>query len=67
MTRVLRTLALALSVVIILCSSARAQVAQAELRGTAWSVRHDGTQPLARGRRCIVERVEGLMLHVRPE
>jgi membrane protein implicated in regulation of membrane protease activity len=42
-------------------------VGKAELRGTAWSVRHDGPEPLARGRRCRVERVEGLMLHVRPE
>jgi inner membrane protein len=42
-------------------------VGKAELRGTAWSVRHDGAEPLPRGRRCIVERVEGLMLHVRPE
>ena len=42
-------------------------VGKAELRGTAWSVRHDGPAPLPRGRRCRVERIEGLMLHVRPE
>jgi inner membrane protein len=42
-------------------------VGKAELRGTAWSVRHDGTETLPRGRRCRVERVDGLMLSVRPE
>lgn len=42
-------------------------VGKAELRGTAWSVRHDGPDVLARGRRCRVVRVDGLMLHVRPE
>ncbi len=42
-------------------------VGKAELRGTAWSVRHDSSATLARGRRCRVERVEGLMLYVRPE
>jgi membrane protein implicated in regulation of membrane protease activity len=42
-------------------------VGKAELRGTAWSVRHDGPETLARGRRCRVERVDGLTLHVRPE
>src|SRR4029450_686357 len=53
-------------------------VGKAELRGTAWSVRHDGAERLVggqgwrgerllRGRRCVVERVDGLMLHVRPE
>lgn len=42
-------------------------VGKAELRGTAWSVRHDGPDTLARGRRCRVDRVDGLTLHVRPE
>ena len=42
-------------------------VGKAELRGTAWSVRHDGPALLARGQRCRVERVEGLTLHVKPE
>jgi membrane protein implicated in regulation of membrane protease activity len=42
-------------------------VGKAELRGTAWSVRHDGPAPLPRGHRCRVERVEGLTLHVKPE
>jgi membrane protein implicated in regulation of membrane protease activity len=42
-------------------------VGKAELRGTAWSVRHDSPETLARGRRCRVDRVDGLTLHVRPE
>jgi len=42
-------------------------IAKAELRGTTWTVRsvHDGE--LATGRRCRVERVDGLTLWVRPE
>lgn len=42
-------------------------VGKAELRGTAWSVRHATADTLPRGRRCVVERVDGLTLHVRPE
>jgi membrane protein implicated in regulation of membrane protease activity len=54
-------------VAILLDDLAPGAVGKAELRGTAWSVRHDGPELLARGRRCRVERVEGLLLHVRPE
>jgi membrane protein implicated in regulation of membrane protease activity len=54
-------------VAILLDDLAPGAVGKAELRGTAWSVRHDGPEPLVRGRRCRVERVEGLLLHVRPE
>ncbi|HWP67260.1 MAG TPA: NfeD family protein [Candidatus Limnocylindria bacterium] len=43
------------------------QVSRAELRGTTWSVRSDHAEPLPAGRRCRVERVEGLVLWVRPE
>lgn len=42
-------------------------VGRAELRGTAWSARHDGPAALARGQRCRVVRVEGLMLWLRAE
>jgi membrane protein implicated in regulation of membrane protease activity len=42
-------------------------VGKAELRGTTWSVRSDEPRPLARGQRCRVVRVEGLLLWVRPE
>jgi inner membrane protein len=42
-------------------------VGKAELRGTVWSVRseHDGV--IERGRRCRVDRAEGLLLWVTPE
>jgi inner membrane protein len=42
-------------------------VGKAELRGTAWSCRGTGGSPLRQGQRCIVERVDGLMLWLRPE
>jgi hypothetical protein len=42
-------------------------VGKAELRGTPWSVRSDEAHVLARGQRCRVVRVEGLLLWVRPE
>ena len=40
---------------------------KAELRGTSWSARNRGSVALSKGQRCIVERVDGLMLLVRPE
>jgi membrane protein implicated in regulation of membrane protease activity len=40
---------------------------QAELRGTTWSARAASGIPLARGQRCVVERVEGLTLWLRAE
>lgn len=40
---------------------------RAELRGTPWEARADGGQPISRGRRCRVVRVEGLTLLLRPE
>jgi membrane protein implicated in regulation of membrane protease activity len=42
-------------------------VAKAELRGTTWTVRSAHESELAVGRRCRVERVDGLTLWVRPE
>jgi inner membrane protein len=41
--------------------------AKAELRGTPWSARAASGIPLARGQRCVVERVEGLTLWLRAE
>jgi membrane protein implicated in regulation of membrane protease activity len=38
---------------------------KAEMRGTTWSARNIGETGLARGQRCIVAGVEGLVLHVR--
>jgi inner membrane protein len=42
-------------------------VGKAELRGTSWSVRHDGDAMLVRGQRCRVTRLDGLMLWVHAE
>jgi membrane protein implicated in regulation of membrane protease activity len=39
-------------------------VGKAEMRGTSWNARNIGGKALARGERCKVERVEGLMLWV---
>jgi membrane protein implicated in regulation of membrane protease activity len=36
-----------------------------ELRGSPWSARNAGAEPIAPGARVRVERVEGLTLHVR--
>jgi membrane protein implicated in regulation of membrane protease activity len=38
-----------------------------ELRGTSWSARNRGSVTLGKGRRCVVEKVDGLTLWVRPE
>lgn len=43
------------------------EVGRLELRGTSWSARHEGASALARGQRCRVLRVEGLMLWIAPE
>jgi len=43
------------------------EVGKAELRGTSWSVRSEHGEPLPAGRRCRVQRVEGLVLWLRPE
>jgi len=42
-------------------------VGRAELRGTVWKVRAREPQPLARGQRVRVERVDGLTLWIRAE
>jgi membrane protein implicated in regulation of membrane protease activity len=42
-------------------------VGRVELRGTAWSARSATGASLARGARCRVTRVDGLMLYVEPE
>ena len=38
-----------------------------ELRGTSWNARNNGAQALLARQRCLVERVDGLTLHIRPE
>jgi len=42
-------------------------VGKVELRGTTWSARTGGAVALARGARCRVTRVDGLLLYVEPE
>jgi len=42
-------------------------IGRVELRGTAWSARNRGAEPLATGRRCVVVGVDRLMLIVEPE
>lgn len=42
-------------------------VGQAQLRGTVWSARNVSKRPLAAGERCLVKRVEGLTIYLRPE
>lgn len=44
---------------------APAALGRAELRGSTWSATNIGSTPLARGQRCVVDRVDGLTLHVR--
>lgn len=40
-------------------------IGKAELRGSTWTAMNVGDNSLTRGQRCTVERVEGLMLHIR--
>jgi inner membrane protein len=40
---------------------------RAELRGTGWSALNVGPEPIVRGCRCVVRRVDGLLLHLVPE
>lgn len=42
-------------------------IGRAELRGTTWTARNGDGRPLARGQRCLVQRVDGLMLWIRAE
>ena len=42
-------------------------VGKAELRGTAWTAQNADAQPLAKGQRCRVARVDGLTLWIRAE
>jgi membrane protein implicated in regulation of membrane protease activity len=42
-------------------------VGRAELRGTVWSARNDGSAGITRGQRCTVVRVDRLMIFLQPE
>jgi len=46
---------------------AAGEIGRAELRGTVWSARNASAEPLVRGRRCRVVRVDGLLIHLEPE
>jgi hypothetical protein len=45
---------------------AAGDMGRVEMRGSSWRARNLGERPLASGQRCTVERVQGLMLEVRP-
>jgi membrane protein implicated in regulation of membrane protease activity len=55
------------AVAVVVDDLAPGAVGRAELRGASWSARNAASTALARGARCRVVRVEGLMLHVEPE
>jgi membrane protein implicated in regulation of membrane protease activity len=40
---------------------------KAEMRGSTWNARNVGSTPLSRGQRVTVERVEGLVLHIKAQ
>lgn len=42
-------------------------IGKAEFRGTQWQVRNSGTTALAKASRCRIEKIDGLMLEVKPE
>jgi len=44
---------------------APAGIGKAEMRGATWNAQNVGPTALSRGQRCTVERVEGLLIHVR--
>ncbi len=44
---------------------AAGDVGRAELRGTTWSARNVDAKPLQAGDRCVVERVDGLVIGLR--
>jgi hypothetical protein len=43
------------------------QSGRVEYRGSSWDARNAGRQPIEAGREAVIERVDGLTLHVRAE
>jgi membrane protein implicated in regulation of membrane protease activity len=43
------------------------QSGRVEYRGSSWTARNDGTLPIEAGREAVIERVDGLTLHVKAE
>ena len=54
-------------VAVLLEDLAPGTIGKAELRGTVWTAQNVDAQPLARGQRARVSRVDGLMLKLRAE
>lgn len=52
---------------VLLDDLAPGRTGKAELRGSTWSARNEGTTPLAKGQRAMVSEVDGLMLKVKAE
>src|SRR5205085_4792551 len=50
---------------IVLEDIAAGAAGRAEMRGSTWSARNIGETNLTRGQRCVVERVEGLVIHIK--
>jgi membrane protein implicated in regulation of membrane protease activity len=46
---------------------APADTGRAELRGTVWTARNAGAEPLRRGQRCVVVRVDQLTIYIKSE
>jgi len=42
-------------------------VGRVEVRGSPWTARTSGSHALTAGQHCVVEKVEGLTLWVRPQ
>ncbi len=42
-------------------------IGKVDMRGTVWTAHNEGTAALVPGQRCLVQRVQGLSLWVRPE
>jgi membrane protein implicated in regulation of membrane protease activity len=40
-------------------------IGKAEMRGTGWNARNVGVTLIARGERCVIEHIDGLVLHIR--
>jgi membrane protein implicated in regulation of membrane protease activity len=38
-----------------------------DYRGSSWSARNAGTAPIEAGREAVIDRVDGLTLHVKSE
>ena len=43
------------------------QTGRVEYRGSSWTARNAGTEPIEAGREAVIDRVDGLTLHVKPE